>query len=139
MGPRTKQANCPQLLGQETVRTCEETFMWNGGQDRPTVLCCRDRKLREHSWKLSYGMEEKAVQLSSVVETGNFAKPFQAAFLRNGRQGKPTVLCSRERQLREAIRRSFPTEWRTRQTSVISKFETSQATIRRVLSNSICC
>jgi hypothetical protein len=48
-----------------------ETFLGNGGQGRPTFLCCRDRKLREHLYKLSYGMEDKAGQLSSVVGTGN--------------------------------------------------------------------
>ncbi len=48
-----------------------EAFLWNGGQGKPTVLCCRDRKLRGHAWKLSYGMKDKAGQLSSVVGTGN--------------------------------------------------------------------
>jgi hypothetical protein len=62
-----------------------ETFLRNGGHGRPTVLCFRDRKLRGHAWKLSYGMEDKAGQLSSVVETGS---------------------C-------EDMRGNFPMEWRT--------------------------
>ncbi len=61
--------------------------------------CCKDRKLRGLVRKLFYGMADKAVQLSSVVVTGNY----------------------------EDMRGNFPTEWRTRQTIVSSKFETSQA------------
>jgi hypothetical protein len=48
-----------------------EIFLWNGGKGKPTVLCCRDRKLRGHAWKFSYVKEDKAGQLSSAVGTGN--------------------------------------------------------------------
>ncbi len=94
---RTRQANCSLLQGQETVRTCVETFLWNGGQGRPTVFCSRDRQLRVAN-PSSFPTEWRTMQANCPLFLGqDTARTFVEIFQWNGGQGRPTVLCCWDR------------------------------------------